>query len=181
MSDISGILDFWFAPGMAERWFKKDPGFDREVRERLGGLYERAASGALGHWRTNAEGCAALVILLDQVPRNMFRGQARAFATDEAARAVIRHALDRGFDGKLTQDQRGFLYMPLQHSETLDDQELSVRLTSRPGEDPRWHKWAVPHRDIIARFGRFPHRNAVLGRESTPEEAAFLKQPGASF
>lgn len=179
--DIAEVLEFWFAPGMAEKWFVKDPAFDAEVRARLGAPREAAAAGELESWRDSADGCLALIVLLDQAPRNLFRGQARAFATDAAARQLTGHALAQGFDAALTQDQRGFLYMPLEHSETLDDQEASLRLTAALDEDPDWHQYAVRHRDIIARFGRFPHRNAVLGRESTPEEEAFLEQPGSAF
>ncbi len=179
--DMAEVLGFWFGPGMKERWFKKDPAFDAEVLARLGALHDKAAAGELGDLRDSALGCVALVVLLDQVPRNLFRGQARAFATDAAARALTGHALAQGFDAALTQDQRGFLYMPLEHSESLTDQDLSLRLTAMLVEDPGWHEWALPHRDIIARFGRFPHRNAALGRQSTPEELAFLEQPNSSF
>lgn len=179
--DIAEVLDFWFGPGMQERWFEKDPAFDAEVRARLGAPRERAAVGALGAWRDRAEGCLALIVLLDQVPRNLFRDRARAFVTDAAARELTGHALAQGFDAALTQDQRGFLYMPLEHSESLGDQETSVRLTAALDEDPAWHDYAVRHRDIIARFGRFPHRNAALGRPSTPEERAFLAQPNSAF
>ena len=179
--DIAEVVEFWFGPGMKERWFECDPAFDAEVRARLGGPREAAAAGGFGAWRDSAEGCLALIVLLDQAPRNLFRGQARAFATDAAARELTGHALAQGFEAALTQDQRGFLYLPLEHSETLDDQEASVRLTAALDEDPAWHDYAVRHRDIIARFGRFPHRNAALGRESTPEERAFLEQPNSSF
>ncbi len=178
---IAEIIGFWFAPGMKERWFEKDPVFDAEVRARLGVPRERAAAGAFGAWRDRAEGCLALIVLLDQVPRNLFRGQARAFATDAAARELTDHALAQGVDTALTQDQRGFLYMPLEHSESLEDQERSLRLTAMLDENPTWHEWALMRRDVIARFGRFPQRNAALGRESTPEELAFLEQPNSSF
>lgn len=179
--DIAAVLEFWFGPGMKERWFEEDPVFDAEVRARLGAPRERAAAGAFGAWRGCAEGCLALIVLLDQVPRNLFRGQARAFATDAAAREIMNHALAQGFDTALTQDQRGFLYMPLEHSESLEDQERFLRLTALLYEIPTWHEWALLHRDVIARFGRYPHRNAALGRDSTPEELAFLEQPDSSF
>ncbi len=179
--DKAEVLGFWFGPGMAERWFKKDPAFDAEVLARLGALHDRAAAGELDDWRDSAQGCLALVVLLDQVPRNLFRGQARAFATDAAARALASHAIERGFDQESPQGRRMFLYLPLEHSESLDDQETCVRLIATLDENPDWHDWAVSHRDIIARFGRFPHRNAALGRESTPEERAFLGQPDSPF
>lgn len=181
MSTIDEILDFWFAPVMVEKWFKQDSDLDRQVRERLGALHENAAAGEFDNWRESAEGCIALVVLLDQVPRNIFRGDPRTYATDEAARAVARHALDRGFDGELTQAQRRMLYIPLEHSEALGDQELSVRLTNHLDEDPNWHKWALHHHGIIARFGRFPHRNGIMGRENTAEESAFLADPESAF
>ncbi len=171
---IAEILEFWFAPGMAEKWFVSDPDLDREVERRLFGLHEKAAAGELDSWRAGAEGCLALLVLLDQTPRNIFRDDPRTYATDEMARAVTQHALDRGYDGELTHNQRGMLYLPLLHSESLDDKERAVALTRALTENPDFHIWAVHHRDIVARFGRFPHRNEILGRENTPEEAAFL-------
>ena len=176
---IEGILGFWFDGRSIEDWFTRNPDFDRACRERLAEVSAQAASGALDHWRDDPAGCVALCILLDQVPRNTYRDDARAFATDAAARAITRHALDRGFADHLPRVQRLFLYLPLEHSESLEDQELCVRLMGE--QDPAWRDYAVQHRDIIARFGRFPHRNAVLGRDSTPEEIEFLKQPGSSF
>lgn len=181
MSRIAEILDFWFAPGMADQWFKKDPAFDQRVREHFFATYEKAVAGALESWRDSAEGCVALCLLLDQAPRNLFREDLRAFASDEQARAVTRHALAQGFDKDLTQAQRLFLYLPLEHCENLADQEDAVRLIGALDENPDWVTYTVQHRDIIARFGRFPHRNDVLGRATTPAEAAFLTQPGSSF
>ena len=180
-STIDDVLTFWFAETEPKQWFVGNPAFDQACRARLAPLVAEAAAGALDHWRDSAAGCVALCILLDQMPRNLHRGEARAFATDSQALAVTRHALDQGFDRAVPEVQGLFLYMPLQHSESLDDQELCVRLTSELGADPKWHDYAVRHRDIIARFGRFPHRNAALGRASTPEEIAFLKEPGSSF
>jgi len=178
---IAGILDFCFAEGPAHRWFIKDPAFDAEVRARLADLHALAVAGDFGHWRETAAGCVALCILLDQAPRNLFRGDPRSFASDPAARAVARYALERGLDRELPQEHRSFLYLPLEHSENLADQETCVRLFTDLDENPEWLDYAVRHRDIIARFGRFPHRNAVLGRASTPEEIEFLAQPGTSF
>jgi len=175
------VLDFWFAEGMAARWFKADEAFDQEVRQLLLPLHEQAAEGRLDHWQESAPGALALVILLDQVPRNMFRGEPRAFATDAQALAVTKRALAKGFDQELRQVERVFLYLPLEHCEDLADQELCVQLTSALDENPEWGDYARRHRDVIARFGRFPHRNAVLGRETTPEEAVFLQEPGSSF
>jgi uncharacterized protein (DUF924 family) len=175
------VLEFWFAPGMEKRWFKKDPAFDDEVRRVLLPLHERAAAGQLDDWRRSARGALALIILLDQVPRNLFRGGPRAFATDAKALAVTKRTLQEGLDKTLRQAERMFLYLPLEHCEDLTDQELCVTLAGELDENPEWHDYAVRHRDVVARFGRFPHRNAVLGRETTPEEEAFLKEPGSSF
>jgi uncharacterized protein (DUF924 family) len=175
------VLAFWFAEGMAARWFEPDPAFDAEVRSRLEPLYHQAVAGELDAWAAGARGALALVILLDQVPRNFYRGDPRAFAGDARALAVTKDALARGLDRELAQAERMFLYMPLEHCEELPDQELCVELMGRLDEDPKWRDYALRHRDIIARFGRFPHRNAALGRESTVEEEAFLKQPGSSF
>jgi uncharacterized protein (DUF924 family) len=122
-----------------------------------------------------------LCVLLDQVPRNLFRGQGRAFASDAAARAIAREAIDQGFDRNLPQPQRLFLYLPFEHSESLADQDESVRLIGALDENPTWKDYAIRHRDVIARFGRFPHRNAALGRRNTAEETAFLATPGSSF
>ncbi len=181
MSAYDEVLDYWFAPGMAERWYVKDPAFDAEVRARLLPLHERAAAGELAAWPASARGCLALVILLDQVPRNVFRGDARGFASDAQALAVTKQALDRGLDRQLTQVERVFLYLPLEHCESLADQELCVTLMGTLDEKPDWRDHAVRHRDIVARFGRFPHRNTALGRETTLEEAAFLELPDSSF
>ncbi len=178
---IRDILGFCFAEGPSCRWFVKDPAFDAEVRARLADLHEMAATGAFDRWRETPAGCLALCILLDQAPRNLFRGDARSYASDTAAREVTRYALARDLDHGLAREQRLFLYLPLEHSENLADQELSVQLFAGLDENPEWLDYAVRHRDIIARFGRFPHRNAVLGRASTPEETEFLTQPGSSF
>ena len=173
---IAEILEFWFAPGMAAKWFVANPDLDREVAERLGALHEKAAAGDFDDWRDSAQGCLALLVLLDQTPRNIFRNHPRTYATDEMARAVTQHALERGYDKELTHDQRGILYLPLLHSESLADKERAVELTRPLTENPDFHYWANHHRDVVARFGRFPHRNEILGRETTPEEAAFLAE-----
>lgn len=178
---IPEVLSFWFAGRPVSQWFIKDAAFDAEVRAHLSALHERAVAGALEAWRESAEGCVALCILLDQVPRNLYRGEARAFASDDQALAVTRHALAQGFDRALPQVQRLFLYLPLEHSETLADQELCVSLVGGLDEQPKWLEYSLRHREIIARFGRFPHRNACLGRASTPEETDFLAGPGSSF
>lgn len=181
MITIDAVLEFWFGEGMRNRWFVKDPAFDSEVRSALGAGYEEAYDGRLDGWMSSAHGCLALCILLDQAPRNLFRDDPRAFASDWQACAILRHALNQGFHEHLSQTERLFLYLPFEHSEDLKDQEDCLALTKALDEDPSWYDYAVLHRDIIARFGRFPHRNAVLGRETTEKEAAFLSEPNSSF
>ena len=171
------VVAFWRAAG-PDRWFKKDAAFDDEIRRRFLALHEAAAAGKLTAWEASAEGALALLILLDQFPRNMFRGQARAFAGDPLARAIASRAILNGFDGAFP-DMRGFFYLPFEHSEDLADQERGLTLYKAAG-DADGLKWAEIHADIIRRFGRFPHRNAVLGRVSTPEERKFLDDGGFS-
>ena len=181
MTDIDAVLDFWFSEAAAAKWFVKDPDFDAEVARVLGPRLEGARAGACGHWPATARGALALVLLFDQAPRNLFRDGPGAFALDPRARALTHQAVTAGLDRELPQDRRLFLYMPLQHSEALSDQTLSVELFGRLDEDPDWLVYAERHREIVQRFGRFPHRNAALGRETTAEEAAFLTQPNSSF
>jgi uncharacterized protein (DUF924 family) len=171
------VLTFWFAdPG---RWWKKAPAFDAEVRERFLALHDAVERGACADWGESPRGALAYVIVLDQFSRNMFRDSARMFESDARALATARRALDRGFDQGLSRDERMFLYMPFMHSEDIGDQERCVGLFEASVPDTL--RFAEQHRDIIRRFGRFPHRNALLGRSSTVEELEFLKQPGASF
>ena len=169
------IVAFWREVG-PDRWFEKDAALDDEIRRRFLTAHEAAAAGKLTAWEQTAEGALALLILLDQFPRNMFRGEARAFATDALARVIASRAILNGFDGAFP-DMRGFFYLPFQHSEDLKDQERGVALYKASG-DADGLKWAEPHADIIRRFGRFPHRNAILGRVSTAEEQAFLDGGG---
>jgi uncharacterized protein (DUF924 family) len=171
------VVAFWRDAGPA-RWFRKDEAFDREFRERFIGDHEAAARGELDAWSATPEGALALCILLDQFPRNAFRGSARMFATDAKARDIARHAVTAGFDERIEPALKQFLHLPFMHSENLGDQDFAVELASRSSEDAK--KWAVLHRDIIARFGRFPHRNALLGRTTTPEEQQFLDEGGFS-
>jgi uncharacterized protein (DUF924 family) len=181
------ILAFWFPPGTkGERdvWFRKDDAFDREIRERFGAALAASLAGAFGEWCTTAHGSLARVILLDQFTRNAFRGTPDAFAGDARALATAQSAIERGFDGALDPYERWFLYMPFEHSEDLAMQdravELFAALAAQTGVDAPL-PWAEKHRDVIRRFGRFPHRNEILGRTSTQEELAFLTQPGSSF
>lgn len=175
------VLSFWFAEGRREQWFRGGPSFDVLVEEVLGLIYRRAASGNCDNWAESPTGALALVLLLDQVPRNLFRNDPRAFATDEQARRVAHVAIEAGFDRDLSQVERLFLYLPFEHSEDIEDQELCCSLVAELDEDAGWLDYARQHRDIIARFGRFPHRNAALGRLCTAEEEAFLKEPDSSF
>ena len=171
----TAIVAFWREAG-SDRWFKKDAAFDDEIKQRFLATHEAAAAGKLTAWEQSAEGALALLILLDQFPRNMFRGEARAFATDSLARAVTSRAILNGFDGAFP-DMRGFFYLPFEHSENLADQERGLALYKAVGDEDGL-KWAKTHADIIRRFGRFPHRNAVLGRVTTPEEQTFLDSGG---
>lgn len=172
----SDVLAFWFVAGQ-KRWFEKDEAFDAQISERFQAIYEDAAAERLGGWEMSAESALALVITLDQFPRNMFRGQASAFAADPLARAVADRAIARGFDRQAGMPARQFFYLPFEHSESLADQERGVALMRSTG-DADLVKWAELHADIIRRFGRFPHRNAVLGRTATAEEQAFLDGGG---
>jgi uncharacterized protein (DUF924 family) len=170
------VLSFWRAAG-AEKWFAKDDAFDAEIRSRFLPAYEAAAGGALSDWEATPEGALALAIVLDQFPRNMFRGDARAYAADAVARGVAERALARGFDQRIPEGERMFLYLPFEHSEALADQERCCALFRALGNDDLL-RWAELHADIIRRFGRFPHRNAVLGRKTTPDEQTFLDSDG---
>ena len=183
------VLLFWFGPPgergkPQKRWFVKSEAFDREVGARFLPLYGKAAAGKLARLKETAADCLALILLLDQFPRNMFRGTPRAFATDPLALETARHAVAQGFDRAMLPVERMFFYLPFEHSEALADQleacELNEALDAYP-ETKDVYRYALAHRDIIQRFGRFPHRNAILGRASTPEELEFLKGPGSSF
>jgi uncharacterized protein (DUF924 family) len=176
VESATDVVSFWQKAG-PDRWFKKDAAFDKEIRERFLDTYEAAAAGKLSSWEHDAQGALALLILLDQFPRNMFRGEARAFATDALARAVAAGALVRGFDGQVPKELFNFFYLPFEHSEDIADQERCIALNKATG-DAENLKWAELHADIIRRFGRFPHRNAALGRVTTPEEQAFLDGGG---
>jgi len=185
------VLDFWFGPdaetlpadGRPE-WFRKDDAFDDAIRARFGTLIAEALAGGLGDWCATPKGALARVIVLDQLTRNAFRGTPQAFAGDARALATAGDAIARRFDAALGAHERRFLYMPFEHSEALADQERSVALFEALARDTGHGDpldWAVRHADVVRRFGRFPHRNAILGRTSTPEELAYLAQPGSGF
>ena len=180
MSDIDQILKFWFEDSTETQWFEKDPEFDRQIENRFSQLVEAAAEGKLDNWLETPRGTLAYILLLDQFTRNIHRGSGKAFAADAKARAAAAIALEKSYDQGFSDKEKTFLYMPFEHSETLEDQERSVTLFTALGDD-RLTDYAIRHRDIIARFGRFPHRNDILGRKSTEAEQTFLKQPGSSF
>lgn len=169
------VLDFWFSPRMRENWFSKSDEIDTEIREKFLTAYEDARADKLEQWKQQPESALALTILFDQFPRNMFRGSPRSFESDGLARDVAAQALDHDFDRQLSPDQRQFFYLPFMHSEHLSDQKRCVDLYEKLGDEFSLG-FARQHHDIIERFGRFPHRNKVLGRDTTREEAEFLKE-----
>jgi uncharacterized protein (DUF924 family) len=169
------VLAFWREAGPA-RWFRKDDAFDEQFRTRFLAAHDAALRGELDEWAGDAEGALALLILLDQFPRNAFRGTARMFESDAKALAVALQAVQAGFDEQVDAGLRNFFYLPFMHSELLADQDRGVELARKIGDEPL--RYAILHRDIIERFGRFPHRNAVLGRATTPEEQRFLDDGG---
>ena len=175
-SDISAITGFWRSAG-PDAWFRKDAAFDADFRQRFEPLHWRAARRELDDWQASAEGAFGLMLLLDQFPRNCFRGTGHMYATDPLARYFAREALAAGHHQAVEQELRPFFVLPFMHSETLEDQELSVELSRPLGETL---KHAMQHRDIVRKFGRFPHRNAMLGRATTPDEQAFLEAGGFS-
>lgn len=201
---VREVLDFWFGeldaygratPEVSARWSMKDPDFDREIRERFEGLWEQIVAGEKEAWLETAEGLVAYVVVLDQLSRNMFRGTAAMYASDAQCLRVALDAIERGVDREVVFAHRNFLYMPLMHSEDVAVQERCVALYEAwrdeladdfaggeaKAEAARRVGYAVRHRDVVVRFGRYPHRNAIVGRPSTEEEVEFLKQPGSSF
>jgi uncharacterized protein (DUF924 family) len=191
MKQACAVLDFWFgAPGTAEAgrprkaWFEKNPQFDDEIRTRFGALQAAAAAGRFDAWQASPRGALALIVMLDQFPRNLFRGMPAAFACDEKALSLARRVVARRFDRDLTPTERVFVYLPFEHAEDLDTQRESMRLFAGLRFDPGSIgniDYARRHFEIIARFGRFPHRNRILGRDSTAEESGLLAQPGSGF
>jgi len=199
-SEAQAVLDFWFGPpddpgyrSVRETWFRKDPAFDAQISQRFGALIERALAGNIDPWAQTSDAgngdpalaALARVIVLDQFTRNVFRGTARAFAGDalalNGARALVASGLDRTLSGV----QRQFVYLPFEHAEDLAHQRTALQLFEQLAKDEpalaSLHEWARKHHDVVARFGRFPHRNAALGRESTTQEQTFLLQPGSGF
>lgn len=174
------IIGFWFDEIESKQWFVKDLAFDQLLIERFSNIHQQASQCELFEWRNTAEGCLAEVIILDQFSRNMFRDTAQAFAFDALALALAQSAIASGFDKGLSAQQRTFLYMPFMHSESLKVHDVAMTLFSDNGVQANLD-FEIKHRDIIERFGRYPHRNGILGRESTQEEIEFLTQPGSSF
>lgn len=180
------VLDFWFNETDRENWFDRSDAFDLVIRDRFADAIETARSGGFSGWRDMPQGCLAVIILIDQFSRNIYRESPLAWSADDVSLSYTRHALAQNFDAELGFDERTFLYMPLMHSETLADQDECVALfrrlaVDRGDADDVSLDFAIRHRDIVARFGRFPHRNETLGRESSAEELEFLKEPDSSF
>ena len=172
------VLDLWFSERVRPLWFNATPAFDQELRERFEPTWQQARDGELIHWSYAPSGALALTIVLDQLPLNMFRGQPVCFSTEAQAREVARQAIALGWDQGLSDEQKAFLYLPFMHSEALADQERSVALFEAAGLEHNL-RWARHHRDLIRRFGRFPHRNAILGRASSAEETVYLQSDEA--
>ncbi len=176
------ILSFWFDELSPQQWFQSNPELDDQIRERFFITYEMARDGLCDHWISDVDGALALCILLDQFPRHFFRGKPEAFATDSNALLVVKQAIRNGFDQVLEPVKRGFLYVPFQHSENMSDQNRSVELMEAMKEDnPAGYDYALRHRIVIEKYGRFPHRNEILGRQNTPDEEEYLAKPGAGF
>jgi len=191
MSQAKAILEFWFGQPdelgygkPQEFWFSKKPDCDEELRTRFLKDYQKAAAGYLDEWLNAPDTCLALILLLDQLPRNIFRDTPKAFATDWEALSAAQHAVAQSYDRKLLPVQRWFIYLPFEHSENPVDQRQCVKLFQQLSHDPNSAgaiEYAFRHKEIIERFGRFPHRNSILGRSSTQEEEEFLQQPGSLF
>ena len=180
MAEIEEILNFWFIECKPEQWFKKNEDFDRMIEKRFSGTIEDALEGKLDSWEETETGCLALIILLDQFTRNVFRDTPRAFAGDERALALSQLCFNNDYLTNLDIHRRQFMLMPMMHSENLAVQDTALPLFKKYASE-KDYEYAEKHRDIIARFGRFPHRNVILGRKSSNEELEFLKQPGSYF
>lgn len=172
------ILEFWFAADMRSKWFASTPQLDASIKEQFEPTWEAAVNGELDDWLSNPDGCLALAIVLDQFPLNMFRGTAKSFSSEAKSRDVARHAIGQGYDKQIDPSRLAFLYMPFMHSEDLAGQDFSVQLFEAAGLENNL-RFAKHHRELVRRFGRFPHRNAILGRTSTPEELDYLNSTEA--
>ena len=176
------ILDFWFKETQPQQWFQKNPEYDELVKSNFLETYEIARQGALDEWKNDADGVLCLCLLLDQFPRNMFRDTPQAFATDAQALLIAKYALSKGLDQVISPEKRRFVYLPFEHSENLSDQKKSLELfETMKSDDPLSYDYAVRHYEVIEKYGRFPHRNKILGRANTPEEEEYLSQAGSGF
>jgi len=176
------IIDFWFNQTQPKQWFQVSKEFDQGILEKFEEPYNMAVSGSFSEWKNSADGILAYCILLDQMPRNMFRGTPKAFATDGLALIASKYAISKGLDQVLSVQKRRFVYLPFEHSENMSDQRRSVELFEKmKDEAPLGYDYAVRHRDVIDKYGRFPHRNKILGRINTPEEEEYLADPNAGF
>jgi len=172
------VLDFWFAPECKSCWFNATSAMDEMIRSRFESLWMAAQNEELQEWKASAEGCLALVIVLDQLPLNMYRGKAESFMTESLARDISQHAIQQGFEKNMSEEQKLFLFLPFMHSENIEDQHTSVALFEQAGMMDSV-RWAKHHQDIVQRFGRFPHRNNILGRENSSDEEAYLQSDEA--
>lgn len=172
------LLKCWFSPPVNQHWFSSTPDIDSQLRLQFEGLWQQANDGKLTHWMTTANGCLALIILLDQIPLNIFRGTAKSFSSEQEAVNIARHAINHKFDQQIEKERQAFLYMPLMHSENIEDQNLSVQCFENADLKNNL-RFARHHRSIILRYGRFPHRNSILGRESSEAEIQYLSSDEA--
>jgi len=172
------ILEYWYSDKVSKQWFSSTPELDQEIKEKYESLWESGLNGELDGWKSTAEGCLALIILLDQFPLNMYRGQANSFESEKKAIEIALYAIDKGFDKKIAIDKLSFMYVPFMHSEKLEHQNLSVKLFLNNNLTNNL-RFAEHHREIVKKFGRFPHRNQTLGRESTELEIEYLNSKEA--
>ncbi len=177
-NEIENVLNFWFTKPISDHWFNSSPEIDQQITDSYESVWKQAKVGALDNWKTTADGCLALCIILDQLPLNMFRGAAKSFSTEQQAVTITKYAIDTGFDNELSSDRISFLYMPLMHSENLDDQDLSISCFEKTKLEGNI-RFSKHHRGIVEKFGRFPHRNEALGRESSPAEIEYLNSEQA--
>lgn len=178
MIEPTSVIDYWYRDEVRKYWFKSTPEFDQQLSDRFFPSWQQALAGDYDHWMESADGCLALCILLDQIPRNIFRGKEKSYSSDAKAVAVCKQAIASGLHESLSVEKSQFLYMPLMHSEALEDQDLAIEMFAGAGLTEQ-SKFAVHHRDIVARFGRFPHRNERLGRTSTATELEYLQSKAA--
>jgi len=178
--DFQAVIQFWFSDIASPKWWVKDPAFDRLIANRYGAIHRQACRCELSHWRSDNLGRLAEIIIIDQFSRHIYRDTAAAFAHDSLALALAQEAISRGIDTDMDKDKKAFLYLPYMHSESLAIHDKAIELFSAPGLENNL-AYEQQHRDIIVKFGRYPHRNRILNRPSTDSERAFLLQPGSSF